>query len=115
MSRRQADRRPIEVVPLDQPLPPATRYVQVVEAVPTKPAAAHTLDSLGRMPPSVAITLILSSVVVTGGMVVTALALVGIVVMALAAIVGMVSIGGIAVGLLALVLGGGKAQQQVRG
>jgi hypothetical protein len=103
MSRR-ADRRPIHVVPLDRE--PETRYLRVVEPTPMAHPVAQSLDSLGRMPPRTAITLIVSTAGVVAGTVITALALVGIVAMALAAITGMVAIAALCVMVATLVLGG---------
>jgi hypothetical protein len=103
MSRR-TDRRPIQVVPLDRE--PETRYLRVVEPTPMAHPVAQSLDSLGRMPPRTAITLILSSTVVAGGTVIAVLGLVGLVAMTLAAIVGMVAIGAIGVMVAVLLLGG---------
>src|SRR5262245_7958886 len=87
----RAARRPVEIV----------RQVDI----PPAPTAALVLDSLGRMRPAVAITIVLTP----AGMVVgTVVAVVGLVA-AVAAITGMVATAAVALAVAALVLGGRSA------
>ncbi len=87
--------------------PPARRPVEIVRHVegPAAPTAALVLEQLGRLRPSVAITIVLTTAAMCAGMVVAIVALVGVVLATVAAVAGMVALGAVALGLAAAVLG----------
>ncbi len=91
--------------------PPPRRPVEIVRQVdtPAAPTAALVLDSLGRMRPAVAITIVLTTAGMAAGTVVAIVALVATLVATVAAIVGMVAIAGLGMGVAAIVLGGRPA------
>jgi hypothetical protein len=91
--------------------PPPRRPVEIVRQVDTPPAptAALVLDSLGRMRPAVAITVVLTTAGMAAGTVVAIVALVGVVLATVAAVAGMVALGAVGLGLAAVVLGGRHA------
>jgi hypothetical protein len=91
--------------------PPARRPVEVVRQVdqPPVPTAALVLDSLGRMHPAVAITVVLTTAGLAVGGVVAVVALVVGLLATVAAIVGTVAIAGLGLGVAAIVLGGRQA------
>jgi hypothetical protein len=88
--------------------PTTRRPVEIVRQVeaPTAPAAALVLEQLGRMRPTVAITVVLATAGMAAGAVVAIVAVVGMVVAAVAAIVGTVALGALGLGIAAIVLGG---------
>jgi hypothetical protein len=94
-----------------EPRPPTRRPVEVVRQVdtPAAPTAALVLDSLGRMHPATAITLVLTVAGMTAGTVVAVVALVGAVLATVAAVAGMVAVAGIGATVAAVVLGGRAA------
>jgi hypothetical protein len=69
-----------------------------------KPTAVLLLDSLGRMHPPVAITLIGASLAITGGLVVAVVALVAAVMTFALALVGTVALGAVALAVVTLCL-----------
>ena len=80
------------------------------EAEPARvPASVLALETLGRMHPATAITLVLTIAGMTAGTVVAIVALVATVLATVAAIVGMVAIAGLGMGVAAIVLGGRPA------
>src|SRR6266567_4093747 len=87
---------------------PPRRPVEIVRQVdtPAAPTAALVLDSLGRMRPAVAITIVLTTAGMAAGTVVAIVALVGVVLATVAAVAGMVALGAVGLGLAAVVLGG---------
>jgi hypothetical protein len=91
--------------------PPARRPVKIVRQVDTPPAptAALVLDSLGRMRPAVAITIVLTTAGMAAGTVVAIVALVGVVLATVAAVAGMVALGAIGLSVAVIVLGGRQA------
>jgi hypothetical protein len=92
-----------------RPSPPATRRpVEVVRQVdqPAAPTVVLVLDSLGRMHPATAITIVLTTAGMAAGAVVAIVALVVGLVTAVAAIVGTVALGALGLGIAAIVLGG---------
>jgi len=88
--------------------PPPRRPVEIVRQVerPPAPTAGLVLDSLGRMRPAVAITIVLTTAGMAAGTVVAIVALVGVVLATVAAVAGMVALGAVDLGLAAVVLGG---------
>jgi hypothetical protein len=93
--------------------PPTRRPVEVVRQVdqPPAPTAALVLDSLGRMHPATAITIVLTVAGMTAGTVVAIVALVGAVLATVAAVAGMVAVAGIGAAVAAVVLGGRAASK----
>jgi hypothetical protein len=91
--------------------PPARRPIEIVRQVdaPAPPTAALVLDSLGRMHPATAITIILTVAGMAAGAVVAIVALVATVLATVAAIAGMVAIAGIGTTVAAIILGGRRA------
>jgi hypothetical protein len=88
--------------------PVEIRYI--TESEPARvPAPVLALETLGRMPPATAITIVLTTAGMVVGGVVAIVALVTAVVAMVAAIVGMVAIAGLGLGVAAIVLSGGKA------
>ncbi len=87
--------------------PPPRRPVEIVRQVerPPAPTAGLVLDSLGRMRPAVAITIVLTTAGMAAGTVVAIVALVGVVLATVAAIAGMVAVAGIGATVAAIVLG----------
>jgi hypothetical protein len=87
--------------------PPPRRPVEIVRQVdaPPAPTAALVLDSLGRMHPATAITIVLTTAGMAAGMVVAIVALVGAVLATVAAVAGMVAVAGIGAAVAAVVLG----------
>jgi hypothetical protein len=81
--------------------------VEVVRQVdrPAAPTAALVLDSLGRMHPATAITIVLTVAGMTAGAVVAIVALVATVLATVAAIAGMVALSAIGVTVAAILLG----------
>jgi hypothetical protein len=94
--------------------PPPRRPVEIVRQVdqPPAPTAALMLDSLGRMHPATAITLILTTAGLTVGAVVAIVALVVGLVAAVAAIAGMVATAAVALAVATLALGGRAADKR---
>jgi hypothetical protein len=94
--------------------PSRRRPVEVVRQIegPPVPTAALVLDSLGRMRPAVAITIVLTTAGMAAGAVVAVVALVGVVLATVAAIAGAASVAAVAVGLGAVVLGGRAAARR---
>ena len=80
--------------------PVEIRYIHQAEPVRV-PASVLALETLGRMHPATAITLVLTVAGMTAGMVVAIVALVATV----AAIVGTVAIAGLGLAIAAIVLG----------
>ncbi len=90
--------------PADHP-PVEIRYVHQTE--PTRvPASVLALETLGRMHPATAITLVLTIAGMTAGTVVAILALVAAVLATVAAIVGTVAIAAVALAVAGIMLGG---------
>jgi hypothetical protein len=89
------ERPPLEIHYLDEPHQPS----QV-------PASVLALETLGRMHPATAITLVLTIAGMTAGTVVAIVALVATVLAAVAAIVGTVAIAALGLAIAAIVLGG---------
>ncbi len=88
------ERRPVEI-----------HYVR--EAEPARvPASVLALETLGRMHPATAITLVLTIAGMTAGTVVAIVALVATVLATVAAIVGTVAIAALGMAIAAIVLGG---------
>jgi hypothetical protein len=88
------------------PRPPVQiHYVHQAEA-DYRPASVLALETLGRMHPATAITLVLTAAGMTAGGVVAIVALVATVLATVAAIVGTVAIAALGVAVAALVLGG---------
>jgi hypothetical protein len=94
--------------------PPARRPVEIVRQVegPPVPTAALVLDSLGRMRPAVAITIVLTTAGMAAGTVVAIVALVGVVLATVAAVAGIVALAAVGLGLAAIVLGGRAAERR---
>ncbi len=88
------ERPPLEIHYLDEPGPARL------------PASVLALETLGRMHPATAITLLLAVAGMAAGTVVAIVALVATVLATVAAIVGTVAIGGLGVAVAAIVLGG---------
>jgi hypothetical protein len=85
--------------------PVEIRYIH--EAEPARaPASVLALETLGRMHPATAITLVLTIAGMAAGAVVAIVALVATVLATVAAIVGTVAIAGLGVAVAAIVLGG---------
>lgn len=95
----------LEPTPQHPSRPPIQiHYVQ--ETPPARvPASALALETLGRMHPATAITLVLTIAGMTAGTVVAIVALVATVLATVAAIVGTVAIAGLGVAIAAIVLG----------
>jgi hypothetical protein len=93
---------------------PVRRPVEIVRQAdqPAVPTAALVLDSLGRMRPAVAITIVLTTAGMAAGTVVAIVALVGVVLATVAAVAGMVALGALGLGLGAIVLGGRAAERR---
>jgi hypothetical protein len=91
--------------------PPTRRPVEIVRIAerPPAPTAALVLDSLGRLRPAVAITIVLTTAGLTVGAVVAVVALVVGLVAAVAAIAGMVATATVGLAIVALVLGSRQA------
>ncbi len=70
------------------------------------PASVLALETLGRMHPATAITMVLTIAGMTAGTVVAIVALVATVLATVAAIVGTVAIAGLGLAIAAIVLGG---------
>jgi len=70
------------------------------------PASVLALETLGRMHPATAITLVLTVAGMAAGTVVAIVALVATVLATVAAIVGMVAIAGLGLAVAAIMLGG---------
>jgi hypothetical protein len=83
---------------------PPVQIVRQVDA-PAAPTAALVLDSLGRMHPATAITLVLTVAGMVVGGVIAIVALVATVLATVAAIAGMVAVAGIGATVAAIVLG----------
>jgi hypothetical protein len=96
MSPDQPTRPPVEI-----------RYLQEPESTRV-PTPVLMLDSLSRMPPATAITIILTMAGMTLGTVVAVVAVLGMVLATLAAIAGGIAIAGMSTALAAIVLGGGR-------
>jgi hypothetical protein len=94
--------------PSDQrPSRPPVEIHYVHEAEPARvPASVLALETLGRMHPATAITLVLTVAGMAAGTVVAIVALVATVLATVAAIVGMVAIAGLGLAIAAIVLGG---------
>jgi hypothetical protein len=91
--------QPIQRPPVD------IHYVH--EATPARvPAPVLALETLGRMHPATAITLLLTIAGMTAGAVVAIVALVATVLATVAAIVGTVAIAALGLAVAAIVLGG---------
>ncbi len=85
--------------------PVEIRYVH--EAEPTHvPASVLALETLGRMHPATAITVVLTIAGMAAGTVVAIVALVATVLATVAAIVGTVAIAGLGLAIAAIALGG---------
>ena len=90
--------------PSHQRPPVAIHYVH--ESEPTRvPASVLALETLGRMHPATAITLVLTIAGMTAGTVVAIVALVATVLATVAAIVGTVAISAVGLAIAAIVLG----------
>jgi hypothetical protein len=91
------------------PRPPVEiRYIHQSE--PSRvPATVLALETIGRMHPATAITIILTLAGMTAGTVVAVVALVATLVATVAAIVGMVAIAGLGLAVAAIMLGGRPA------
>jgi hypothetical protein len=93
--------------PQDRPsrLPIQIHYIR--ESEPARvPASVLALETLGRMHPATAITLVLTIAGMAAGTVVAIVALVATVLATVAAIVGTVAIAGLGMAVAAIVLGG---------
>jgi hypothetical protein len=94
--------------PRERP-PVEIRYLQ--EPDPARlPTPVLVLDSLSRMPPATAITIILTVAGMTLGTVVAVVAVLGMVLATVAAIAGGIAIAGLSTALAAIVLGGRPAR-----
>jgi len=93
MSPDQPPRSPIEIRYLHEPDPARL------------PTPILVLDSLSRMPPATAITIILTAAGMTLGTVVAVVALLGMVLATVAAIAGGIALAGLGTALAAIVLG----------
>jgi ATP-dependent protease ClpP protease subunit len=82
--------------------PRTRRPVEVVRQVdrPAAPTAALVLDSLGRMHPATAITIVLTVAGMTAGAVVAIVAILGAVLATITAVVGMAAIGSLGAAIL---------------
>ena len=96
MSPDKPTRPPVELRYLHEPEPPRV------------PAPVLVLDSLSRMPPATAITIILTVAGMTLGTVVAVVAVLGMVLATVAAIASGIAIAGLGTALAAIVLGGGR-------
>jgi hypothetical protein len=94
--------------------PTRRRPVEIVRQVegPAVPTAALVLDSLGRMRPAVAITIVLATAGMAAGTVVAIVALVVGLLATLAAIVGAVTAAGLGLAVAAVVLSGRAADRR---
>jgi hypothetical protein len=95
MSPDPRERPPVELRYLTEPDPARL------------PTPVLVLDSLSRMPPATAITIILTVAGMTLGTVVAVVAVLGMVLATVAAIAGGIAIAGLGTALAAIVLGGG--------
>jgi hypothetical protein len=92
------------------PRPPVEiRYLHQSEPAPRVPASVLALETIGRMHPATAITIILTLAGMTAGTVVAVVALLGMVLATVAAIAGMVAIAGLGLAVAAIMLGGRPA------
>jgi hypothetical protein len=98
MSPEQPPRPPVEIRYLHEPDPARL------------PTPILVLDSLSRMPPATAITIILTVAGMTLGTVVAVVAVLGMVLATVAAIAGGIAIAGVSTALAAIVLGGRPAR-----
>jgi hypothetical protein len=90
-----------------RPSRPPVEIHYLHEATPAHlPASVLALETLGRMHPATAITLVLTIAGITAGTVVAIVALVATVLATVAAIVGMVAIAALGLAVAAIVLGG---------
>jgi hypothetical protein len=90
------------------PSRPPVQIHYLHQAEPTRvPASVLALETLGRMHPATAITLVLTVAGMTAGAVVAIVALVATVLATVAAIVGTVAIAGLGLGIGAIMLGRG--------
>jgi hypothetical protein len=85
--------------------PPEIRYIRAAETV-HRPAPVLALDSLGRMHPATAVTIVLATTGLVVGGVVAIVALVAAVVAAAAAVAGMVAVALVSLAVIVLALGG---------
>jgi hypothetical protein len=85
--------------------PVEIRYLHQAEPVRV-PASVLVLETLGRMHPATAITLVLTIAGMTAGTVVAIVALVATLLATVAAIVGTVAIAALGLAIVAIVLGG---------
>jgi hypothetical protein len=94
-------------------LPPPGPEVQVryvTQSEPARiPAPVLALETIGRMPPATAVTLILTTAATVGGVVTVVVLAVLAVVTAVVAIAGMVALGAVGISVAAILLGGQKA------
>jgi hypothetical protein len=95
----------------DQPPRPPVE-IHTVQEPPTArvPTPVLVLDSLSRMPPATAITIILTVAGMTLGTVVAMVAVLGMVLATVAAIAGGIALAGLGAALAAIVLGGRPAR-----
>ena len=93
--------------PHERPSGPPVEIRYLHEAEPAhRPASVLALETLGRMHPATAITLVLTIAGMTAGTVVAIVALVATVLATVAAIVGTVAIAALGLAIVAIVLGG---------
>jgi hypothetical protein len=91
----------------DRPSRPPVQIHYVQEAEPARvPASVLALETLGRMHPATAITLVLTIAGMTAATVVAIVALVATLLATVAAIVGTVAIAALGLAIAAIVLGG---------
>ena len=93
--------------PQDRPSRPPLEVHYIPQAEPDhRPASVLALETLGRMHPATAITLVLTIAGMTAGTVVAIVALVATLLATVAAIVGTVAIATVGLALAGIVLGG---------
>jgi hypothetical protein len=93
--------------PHERPSGPPVEIRYIRESEPVRvPASVLALETLGRMHPATAITLVLTVAGMTAGTVVAIVALVATLLATVAAIVGMVTLAGLGLAVAAIVLGG---------
>jgi hypothetical protein len=92
--------------PHDRPSSPPVEVYYVHPAEPDRrPASVLALETLGRMRPATAITLVLTVAGMTAGTVVAIVALVAAVLATVAAIVGTAALGAVGLAVAGIVLG----------
>jgi len=104
MQRKETMLRPSHHQPPSRQPPTVEVYPAHESELAQAPTPVLVLDSLSRMPPATAITIILTVAGMTLGAVVAIVAVLGMVLATVAAIAGSIAIAGIAAALAAIIL-----------